>query len=46
MNKEERIRHWAFLWWNFDKLPPIEIRAEVAKYVNEHRDKFKGAGPQ
>lgn len=46
MKKEERIRHWAFLWWNFDRIPPIEIRAEVIKYIQDHPNDFKGAGPQ
>lgn len=46
MEKEDRIRHWAFLWWNFDKTPPVEIRAEVIKYIQDHPKEFKGAVPQ
>lgn len=46
MTKENRIRHWAFLWWNFDQLPPVDIRIDVMKYIQEHPQDFKGAGPQ
>lgn len=46
MTKENRIRHWAFLWWNFGTMPPREIRIEVIKYIQEHPNDFKGAGPQ
>lgn len=46
MDKENRIRHWAFLWWNFNELPPVDIRAEVMKYIDEHINEFKGAEPQ
>ena len=46
MTKEERIRHWAFLWWNFNKTPPIDIRIAVMQYIKEHSNEFKGAKPQ
>jgi hypothetical protein len=46
MTKENRIRHWAHLWWNFDQTPPVDIRIDVMKYIQEHPDEFKGAKPQ
>lgn len=46
MTKANRIKHWAFLWWYFDQLPPMEIRGDVMKYIQEHSDDFDGAGPQ
>ena len=46
MKKEDRIRHWAFLWWNFNQTPPVEICAEVIRYIKDHPKEFKGATPQ
>ena len=46
MTKENRVRHWAFMWWYFDQTPPVDIRIDVMKYIQEHPEEFKGAGPQ
>ena len=47
MDKENfKIRFYAHRYWNFDELPPVTYRALVAKYIIDHPDEFKGAGPQ
>ena len=46
MTKENHIRHWAFLWRNFNQIPPVDIRIDVMKYIQAHAEEFKGAGPQ
>ena len=34
------------MWWYFDQTPPVDIRIDVMKYIQEHPKEFKGAGPQ
>ena len=51
MTKEEkqedmRIHILALHWWNCDDSIPIEDIAAVQRYINEHPELFKGAGPQ
>ena len=47
MDKENyKIRFYAHRYWNFDELPPVTYRALVVKYITDHPDEFKGAGPQ
>lgn len=44
--EEKRIRLLAFRAWNYNELPPEPDREQVAKYINEHPELFRGAGPQ
>ena len=44
--EETRIRILAIRAWNHDELPPEPDREQVAKYINEHPELFRGACPQ
>lgn len=44
--EERRIRILAVRAWNHNELPPEPDREQVAKYIKEHPELFRGAGPQ
>lgn len=44
--KESYIYYLAFNYWNFDIIPPEEYIIEVAYYIKNHPEYFKGATPQ
>ena len=43
---EYKTQIYAHRWWNFDQIPPVDIRIDVMKYIQAHPKEFKGAGPQ
>ena len=44
--REYKIKIYAHRWWNFDEEVPAGYRLDVIKYISEHPEEFKGAGPQ
>ena len=46
MPYDEFIRKLAHDYWNFDIIPLPEYLSDVANYIIQHLEEFKGAGPQ
>ncbi len=44
--EETRISVLAKMYWNHGQMPSIDDRAAVCRYINEHPEIFRGAGPQ
>ena len=49
--REQFLSELCFKWWNFDELPPEDLRTEevlsaMMEYMHSHPEKFRGARPQ
>lgn len=44
--EERTIQCYAFHYWNFDVMPPVEYIDKVVRFIRDHPTLFKGARPQ